>query len=93
MVTTSPVLEDDHAGRRAGKTTAFSRSLFCRIGDACVPGTLLAWLLGPVEVVGRVDERDVGERLGEIANKALRLRIVFLREQAHVVAQSHKSLE
>jgi hypothetical protein len=69
-----------HNFASAGETTAFSRSLFCRIGDACVPGTLLAWLLGPVEVVGRVDERDVGERLGEIANKALRLRIVFLRE-------------
>ena len=44
----------------------------------------------PRQVHGRVDKADVGERLREIAHQPLRLGVVFLRQQAHVVAQTQQ---
>ena len=39
------------------------------------------------EVEGRVHEREVRERLGEVAEQPARLRVVLLRQQAEVVAE------
>ena len=45
------------------------------------------------QVHGRVDEADVRERLREVADESLRLRVVLLGQQAHVVAQAQKPLK
>ena len=45
------------------------------------------------EVVRRVDERDVRERLREVADEALCLGIVLLGQQPDVVSQAKQSLE
>ena len=41
----------------------------------------------------RVHERDMGERLREIANQTLSARVIFLREQPNVVAQGDQLLK
>src|SRR5260370_20898111 len=43
--------------------------------------------------VGAVDQRDVGERLREVAELAASARIVLLGEQAHIVAQPEEPAE
>ena len=58
-----------------------------------MPGTLLAWLRRMSDIVCRVDKRDMGERLREVADQALSAGVVFLREQADVVAQADQPLE
>ena len=45
------------------------------------------------DIVRGVDEPDVGERLGKVADQAPSFGVVFLGEQAHVVAQSDQSRE
>ena len=45
------------------------------------------------QVVGRVDEPDVRERLREVAEQPFRGRVVFLRDQAEVVAEREQPLE
>ena len=45
------------------------------------------------EVVGGVDEGDVGERLRKVADLPPRARVVLLGEQADVVAQREQPLE
>jgi len=45
------------------------------------------------EVEGRVDERDVRERLREVAHLPPALRVVLLGEQADVVANGEQALE
>ena len=49
-----------------------------------------AWVIFvvAVEVEGGIDERDVGESLGEVADEAFVLDVVLLGEQAEVVAQA-----
>src|ERR1051326_727971 len=49
--------------------------------------------LQPRQAHGAVDERQVRERLGEIADQALCAQIVFLAEQAHVVGPRDEPLE
>jgi hypothetical protein len=51
-----------------------------------VPGTLLARLRGSGDIVRRVDERNMRKCLGEVANQTLGARVIFLREQADIVA-------
>src|SRR5205814_20218 len=45
------------------------------------------------EVVCRDDETDVRERLREVPEQALRVRVVLLRDQAEVVPESEQLLE
>ena len=45
------------------------------------------------EVARRIDDRHVAERLREVTQHAARPRIVFLGEQAHIVAQREQSIE
>src|SRR5262245_35002045 len=45
------------------------------------------------DIVRGVDEPDMGERLRKIADEALSFGVVFLGEQAHVVAQSDQFRE
>src|SRR5437773_12335139 len=45
------------------------------------------------EIHRRIDQAYVAERLGKIADQPFRLRIVFLGEQADVVAQAHEAFE
>src|SRR6185437_637495 len=45
------------------------------------------------EVEGRVDEREMRERLGKVAEQALRLGVVLLCKQADVVREPHEPLE
>src|SRR5829696_8377610 len=45
------------------------------------------------QVVGRVDEGDVGERLGEVAELAAGRRVELLSQQADVVAEGEEALE
>ena len=45
------------------------------------------------DVVCRVDKRNVGERLGKVANQALSVRVVFLCEQADIVTEADEPLE
>ena len=54
-----------------------------------------AWVIFvvAVEVEGRVDERDVRESLREVADQAFAIDVVFLGEQAEVVAQGEQALE
>src|SRR6476620_6018692 len=45
------------------------------------------------DVERRADESEVGERLREVAEEALRLRVVLLRQQAEVVRKAGEPLE
>ena len=45
------------------------------------------------DVMRCVDKRYMGERLGEVTNQALSTCVVFLREQAHIVAEADQPLE
>src|SRR6516162_5553289 len=45
------------------------------------------------EIVRGINERDVGKRLGEISHEAPRACIIFLRQEADVVAQPEQPLE
>jgi len=53
-----------------------------------LPRALLGRLARASEVVRRVDQGDVRERLREVSNQAPTRHVIFLGEQAHVVAQS-----
>ena len=64
-----------------------------RLGESRVSGTLLAWLRRMGDIVRRVDERDMGECLGKVAHHTLSASVVFLREQADVVAQADQPLK
>src|ERR1700730_7337594 len=66
---------------------------FRRRGEPRVSGTLLAWLRRTGDIVRRVNERNMGECLGEVANQTLSASVVFLREQADVVAQADQPLK
>ena len=50
-------------------------------------------VLRPAEVEGGVDQADVRERLGDVADLPARMRVVLLGEQAHVVAEREEPLE
>ena len=41
----------------------------------------------------RIDEREMRERLGEVAKLTTAMRIVFFRQQPDVVAQRQQALE
>ena len=41
----------------------------------------------------RIDEREMGERLRKVAELAALVRIVFLGQQPHVVAQRKQAIE
>jgi hypothetical protein len=56
-------------------------------------GALLRWFLHSAQIMGRIDERNVRKRLGEIADEPLGFGVVFLREEAYIVAQRQQSLE
>jgi hypothetical protein len=64
-----------------------------RGGRQChVSGPLLARLLRPIEIMRRVDQRDVGKGLGKIAQQPFAGGIAtFFREQAKIVAQRKKA--
>lgn len=47
----------------------------------------------PVEFVGHADQRNVRERLGEIAQLAAGEGVVLLGQEAQVVAQEQKAFE
>jgi hypothetical protein len=61
-------------------------SLLRGLGKPRVSGTLLAWLRRVGDIIRRVDKRNMGECLGEVANQTLSASVVFFREQADVVA-------
>jgi hypothetical protein len=55
---------------------------------------LLLWgFIGKNEIVGRINKRDMGERLREIAREALGPGIIFLGKQTHIIAEFGKSFE
>ena len=60
--------------------------LFRRLCEPRASGTLFDWLLSMDYIVCRIDERNMGECLGEIADETLSESIVFFREEADVVA-------
>ena len=41
----------------------------------------------------RIDQREMGERLGEVAQQTMLLRMIFFREQSDIVAQLKQALE
>ena len=49
-------------------------SLLRRLGEPRVSGTLLAWFRRTGDIVLRVNERNMGECLGEVANQTLKSR-------------------
>src|SRR5262249_6679672 len=61
--------------------------------DSSGLGALLGGPGGGRQVQGGVDQADVRERLREVAQKPAGLRVVLLREQAHVVAQPQQPFE
>src|SRR5712692_10850855 len=61
--------------------------------DPLLPRAVLGRPDAGHQIVGGVDQRHVGERLGEIAEKALCPRVVFLGQQAEIVAQRQQPLE
>ena len=54
--------------------------------EGLAPGTLLTGLCGSFNIMRRIDERDVGKSLRKIAQQTLSDGVIFLGEQAHVVA-------
>ena len=56
-------------------------------------GSLRGGTLGLQQVMGGVDQADVGEGLGEIAQLAAGARVVLLGQQAEVVAHRQEALE
>jgi hypothetical protein len=64
-----------------------------RLDEPRVSGTLLAWLRRVGDIIRRVDKRNMGECLGEVANQTLSASVVFFREQADVVAQADQPLK
>src|SRR5215475_3450574 len=54
---------------------------------------LLHWLFRSSEVESAVDQRQMGERLREIADQPSRLRIVFFAQQADIIAQLEQAIE
>jgi hypothetical protein len=58
-----------------------------------VPGPLLTRLLGPCDVVLRIDQGDMGEGLRKISQQPLGIGVILFRQQAEVVAQRKNSLE
>src|SRR5439155_8463399 len=60
---------------------------------ASLLASVLRRALGPRQVQRGVDERDVGERLGEVAQQAPRSAIVLFREQPDVVGEPDQPLE
>ena len=55
-------------------------------GEGLVPGALLTRLFGSFNIVRRIDERDVGKSLRKIAQQTLSDRVIFLGQQADIVA-------
>ena len=51
--------------------------LLRRLGEPRVSGTLLAWLRRTGDIVRRIDERNMGECLGKVANQTLSASVVF----------------
>ena len=75
-----------------GGSVATSASQAWRIGDSCGAGSGSG--RGAVfEIEGSVDQRDVGEGLGEISDQALAVESYSSDKQAEVVAQREKPLE
>src|SRR5690349_11003464 len=62
-------------------------------GMIVVRGAMRCWPVRHRKIVGAVDERDVREGLRKIAQLAFETRVVFLGQQANVVAQSKQPLE
>ena len=56
-------------------------------------GALGGGALGLQQVVGRVDQADVGEGLGEIAELAAGARVVLFGQKAEIVAHREQALE
>src|SRR5205085_1609539 len=56
-------------------------------------GPMLSWSITPRQVMRRIDQSDVRERLREIADLPAGSRVVFLRQQSNIVAQVEKPLE
>src|SRR5215468_2892397 len=54
---------------------------------------LLARLFGAINIVRGIDERDVGKSLRKIAQQTLGLGIIFLGQQADIVAQPQQPLK
>jgi hypothetical protein len=63
-----------------------------RIGVVVAVGSVVGCFF-VFEVEGGVDERDVGESLGEVADQAFAVDVVFLGEQAKVVAEGKETVE
>ena len=72
-------------GGRAVEATSHSR--------CCFTGTLLSRFARARQILCGVDQCDMAERLGKVADKALRRYVVLLREQAKVVAQPEEPVE
>ena len=60
---------------------------------ALAVGAVARRALGQGEVARGVDERHVGERLGEVPEHALRDRVVLLGDQADVVGEPEQAVE
>src|SRR5437868_2214304 len=54
---------------------------------------MLGWSISPGQVMRGIDQRDMRERLREIAHLPAGSRIVFLRQQSEIVAQIEEPLE
>ena len=55
-------------------------------GEGLVSGALLARLFGAFNIMRRIDERDVGKSLRKIAQQTLSDGVIFLGQQADIVA-------
>ena len=56
------------------------------IGEGLGPGTLLTRLFDSFNIMRRIDERDVGKSLRKIAQQTLSDGVIFLGQQADIVA-------
>ena len=96
--TTSGSLRGDRPGERrvprqlpAGAEPPGPRSMLR--GDPGSRGAGASATAGAAHVERRGDEREVRERLREVAEQALRLRVVLLAKQADVVREAEQPLE
>src|ERR1700691_5951186 len=58
-----------------------------------MPGSMFSRTFGRHEIVGGVDQRDVGKSLRKISELPAKHGIVFLGKQANVVAQTEQTLK
>jgi hypothetical protein len=89
--TTDPMLREAPSmlGREKDDRSGPSdcRSSFRSIARDSMARPLPHRFFRPREVMSSIDQRDVGERLGEITDQSLGPRIIFFGQKPHIVPQ------